>query len=268
MTQAAPAFDPSAPVAIVTGGAGAGIGAGITTGLLAAGWRVLAIDRDAAALAALAGATNDEMLDTLTLDVAAPDAAPQAVARALERFGRLDGLVNSAGVGLIRPLGEVTDEEFDRLVAVDFRATFRFCRAALPQLIATQGAIVNIGSIQAHRAMEGYGLYAACKAAVEALTRALAVDYGQAGVRANCVHPGFVPSPQGAALIATFAPDVDTWIGAYAATKQALPTPVAATQVGRLVAFLLSAENRAITGQALTIDGGTTALLHDRAPAA
>ena len=255
--------------AIVTGGAGRGIGAAVSKRLLQDGWHVLIVDRDSAACRQLLDSLPVEFrsrTSALNVDVSSGDVPQICVTKALQEFGRLDGLVNNAGLGLVKPLSEIEDDAFDRLFSVDFRAVFGFCRAAIPKLRKTSGSIVNLGSVHARQSIPGYGLYAACKAAVEALTRGIALDYGSSGVRANCVHPGFVPSPQNAALIAAFTSDPAQWVENYAHTKQAIPNIVEGLEVGRLVSFLLSAENRGITGQSIVIDGGTTCLLYEREP--
>jgi NAD(P)-dependent dehydrogenase (short-subunit alcohol dehydrogenase family) len=256
----------TSPVAIVTGGAGGGIGQGISRSLAAHGWSLLLVDMDEARLAALAEALSlaGARVEIMASDITAADAADAAVAQALDTFGRLDGLVNSAGVGLCKPLAEISDREFDRLIDTDLRAAFRFSRAALPALIKSKGAIVSIGSVHATRSMLGYGAYAAAKAGLEALMRGIAIDYGATGVRANTVHPGMVMSPQTEALVATFAPDPESWFADYTWSKQLLPEVVAAEQVGETVAWLLSGRAAAITGQAITVDAGTSAMLNNR----
>ncbi len=250
-------------VAIVTGGAGLGIGHGLSEALAAAGWNLVITDRK--------GDRGDALAKRLTLlgvrvevvkvDVTEPDAPAKAVEVALDCFGRLDGLVNNVGVGLVKKAGDVSDEEFQALFNVDFVASFRFVRAALPALVEARGAIVNIGSVHARLASQKYALYAATKSALDAFTRGLAVDYGPQGVRANIVHPGLVDSPQNEALLARLVPDPKKWIADYAATRQCLPTLVTAREVGELVAFLLGDKARSITGQSIYIDGGTTTLL-------
>jgi len=256
----------AAPVAIVTGGAGGGIGQGISRALAAHGWSLLIIDRDESRLAALANdlESHGAKAEVLATDITAPAAAETAVSLALETYGRLDGLVNSAGVGLCKPIAEISDAEFDRLFDTDLRAAFRFTRAALPALMQSKGAIVAIGSIHAARSMFGYGAYAAAKAGLEALMRGVAIDYGAFGVRANTVHPGMVMSPQTEALVATFAPDPQAWFADYTYSKQLLPEVVAAELVGETVAWLLSRRAAAITGQAISVDAGTTAMLNNR----
>lgn len=251
-------------VALITGGAGAGIGHGLSEALAAAGWNLVITDRKAERGFALAGRLAREhgvKVEVVAADVTEPDAPATAVQRALDCFGRLDGLVNNVGVGLVKKAGEVTDEEFQALFNVDFLASFRFVRAALPALVATQGAIVNIGSVHARLASQKYALYAATKSALDAFTRGLAVDYGPQNVRANIVHPGLVESPQNEALLAKLVPDAKQWIAEFTATRQCLPQLVTAREVGELVAFLLGRQARSITGQSIFIDAGTTTLL-------
>ncbi|MEO6848624.1 MAG: SDR family oxidoreductase [Chthoniobacterales bacterium] len=249
--------------AIVTGGAGPGIGHGITEALLAAGWAVVITDRKESRGRAFVDkhAAEGRQIELVVTDVTDDGAPELVVQQTLKRFGRVDGLVNNAGVGLTKLAGEVSDEEFWTLFNVDFMASFRFVRAALPELIKSKGGIVNIGSVHAHGAVRKYSLYAATKAALAAFTRGLAADYGDKGVRANTVHPGLVDSPQNETLIANFTPDPKKWIEDFSEQKQCLPRLATAREVGELVAFLLGSQS--ITGQSIFIDGGTSALLWD-----
>lgn len=252
--------------AIVTGGAGAGIGHGITEALVADGWAVLVVDRDKRAATTLVRRLQREGYSTesLVADLTSPSTPRHAVQMMKKSFGRIDGLVNNAGVGLCKPIAKMTDAEFNRLLDVDLRAAFRMVRETIPSMNSTGGAIVNIGSVHAHQTIEGYGIYAAIKAALEGFTRGLASDYGANNIRANCVHPGYVTSPQNRALIRRFTSDPEAWISHYTATKQLLPTPIGPRQVGDVVAWLLGEKSAMVTGQAITIDGGTTTMLFDR----
>lgn len=254
------------PVAIVTGGAGAGIGCGITEALARRGWQVLIIDADASAITKLQHALSIEgfQIDGIVRDITSDHAAELTIEETLKRYRRLDGLVNNAGVGLCKPVAEIEDEEFERILDVDFRAMFRFCRAALRAMMPAGGSIVNIGSIHAHRSVRGFSVYAAVKSGLEAFTRGIAVDYGGQNIRANCIHPGLVMSAQNQSLIKKLDPDVESWISSYTATKQLIPSLVTAGQVGGLVSFLLSSEAATITGQSITIDGGSSAMLFER----
>ena len=130
--------------------------------------------------------------DVLFADITETDAPAQIIDHALELYGGLNGCVNNAGVGLVTDSAEVTDEQFDTLMAVNIRAMFRLSRAAYSALEASQGAIVNIGSINSRATAPSHAVYAASKGAVESLTRGMALDYGPQGVRVNCVLPGLV----------------------------------------------------------------------------
>lgn len=261
-----PAAAVAQPVALVTGGAGAGIGHGITCELALAGWAVLIVDRDERTAQSLVNRLRSEgkAAAALALDITTGGAAERAVSEALQRFGRLDGLVNNAGIGLSKIIDEAADEDAINLFAVDCMAAFRFTRAALPALRKSRGAIVNIGSVHATRAHPTYAIYASAKAALEAFTRGTAIENGPRGVRANCVHPGYVESPQNHALIQQFTGGkADAWLAEYVETKQCVQQSVTAEHVGALVAFLLGDKAPTITGQTIVIDGGTSIMLFD-----
>ncbi|GAA1592964.1 SDR family oxidoreductase [Kribbella sancticallisti] len=239
-------------VCIVTGGGGVRIGSGICRALAAKGWTVVVADRD---LVAAEGVVDELRAGgasavPMALDVTDAESVRAVVAATLAEFGRLDALVNSAGVGLRKPGAEATPEEFDELHAINYRGPWTCIREVLPiPLENGGGAIVNIGSVHAAGAAETFTLYAATKAALAALTRGIARDYG----RRNIVHPGAVESRGNEHLLADFV-----------ATKQMLPTAVEAIDIGNAVAFLLSAEARAITGVELFVDAGTTAMLFEQ----
>ena len=268
-TQAAPAQKALQKVAMITGGAGAGIGHGITLELAAAGWAVMVIDRDEAAGRSLVNRLHTEGRSGafLALDITATGVPEQAVEETIRRFGRLDGLVNNAGVGLCRPIELIKDEDVASLFSVDYLAALRFTRAALAGLRKSRGAIVNIGSVHAQFAQPSYAIYASAKAALAAFTRATAIENGVFGVRANCVHPGLVESPQNFALIEQFTNGrAEQWLGRYLQTRQCIPQPVTPEHVGALVTYLLSEKAATLTGQSIFLDAGTTIMLFDREP--
>ncbi|NEA37321.1 SDR family oxidoreductase [Streptomyces sp. SID13031] len=240
-------------VCIVTGGGGPRIGSGICRALAVKGWTVVVADQNLAAATAVA----DEVRAAggsavpMVLDVTDADSVRRVVAATVAEFGGLDALVNSAGVGLRKPGAEATPEEFDRVHAINYRGPWTCIKEVLPVMLANGGgSIVNIGSVHAAGAAETFTLYAATKAALAALTKGTARDYGRRGIRCNIVHPGAVEVRGNEHLLDEFV-----------ATRQMLPAAVEAIDIGNAVAFLVSAEARAITGIELFVDAGTTAML-------
>jgi NAD(P)-dependent dehydrogenase (short-subunit alcohol dehydrogenase family) len=240
-------------VCIVTGGGGPRIGNGICRALSAKGWTVVVADQELPAATAVA----DELRAAggkavpMVLDVTDVDSVREVVSATVGEFGRIDGLVNSAGVGLRKDGAEATPEEFDRVHAINYRGPWTCIREVLPVMLENGGgSIVNIGSVHAAGAAETFTLYAGTKAALAALSRGIARDYGRRGVRCNIVHPGAVEARGNEHLLEEFV-----------ASRQMLPAAVEAIDIGNAVAFLLSAEARAITGVELFVDAGTTAML-------
>jgi NAD(P)-dependent dehydrogenase (short-subunit alcohol dehydrogenase family) len=243
-------------ICIVTGGGGPRIGNGICRALAAKGWTVVVADQDLPA----AGAVAEELRATgahavpMALDTTDESSVREVVAATVAEFGRVDALVNSAGVGLRKHGADATPEEFDRVNAINYRGPWNCIREVLPIMLANGGgSIVNIGSVHAAGAAETFTLYAGTKAALAALTRGIARDYGLRNIRCNIVHPGAVEARGDEHLLADFV-----------ATKQMLPNPVESIDIGNAVAFLLSTEARAITGTELFVDAGTTAMLFEQ----
>lgn len=248
---------------VVTGGAGDGIGQGISRAVAAAGWRVVIADRDAEAAGRLADSIRSSGGDAVaaTVDVADADSVHELFRRVAER--PLAGLVNSAGVGLVKPLADVADEEWDRLHGIDLRGAFLCARAAIPQMVERGGgAIVNIGSVQALGPHVGYSTYAAAKGGLVGLTRGIAADYGRSGIRCSIIHPGLVDSPQNRRMFASWG-DPEAWIDDYVHTRQMIPRLIGADEIGAAAAFLLSDAARSITAAELTVDAGSSRMAWD-----
>ena len=239
-------------VAIVTGAAG-GIGGEVVAQLRAVGARVVAEDIDPA-VEQLA----DDGTATLWADAARADSARAAVALALERFGRLDVVVNNAGRFLLKPIVETTDEEWDGLMTTNVRSVFVHCRQALPHLIAGGGgAIVNVSSISGVIGLPAQGAYCATKGAIAQITRQLAIEHAADGVRVNAIAPGAVDTDFVNAALAG-APDVQAArrdIGAsHPLGRMATPAEIA-----RVMVFLASPQASFVTGAVVMADGGFTA---------
>jgi NAD(P)-dependent dehydrogenase (short-subunit alcohol dehydrogenase family) len=240
-------------VAVITG-AGSGMGRASAAVFVREGARVLAVDvsgQEEATVAELGDAVVAHRCDMT--DEAQVEAA---FARALEVFGKVDAVCNSAGIAGACALADVTMEEYDRMLDVDLRGVLLGTKHAIRSMVPTGGgSIVNwssIGGLNASRMPTS--LYSAAKAGVIALTKAAAVEYGEQGIRANTICPGFIETPMsgGKGASERFPQIVQ---------NTALKRGGQPEEVAELASFLCSDRAGYITGAVLVIDGGVTATL-------
>ena len=243
-------------VALITGG-GTGIGGAIArlfaqegAAVVITGRRkemldrvVSEIERGKGHARAVAGTVTDETH------------ARSAVAQAVRTFGKLNILVNNAGVGAFgKALHETDDATWDELLAINLTGVFRMTRAAVPEMLkAGGGAIVNISSIAGLVGIPLNAAYSATKGGLDALTRCLAIDYANQGIRCNAVCPGLVDTPMAAPLLN------DPTRKAQVLTAYPLGRPGTPDEVANLVLYLASEESAWVTGTIFPIDGGMTA---------
>ncbi len=230
-------------------GAARGIGLATARRFLDAGWCAALLDMDgpAQAAAAEALAAPDRLL-ALTADVADETQVAAAFARAGERFGRLDALVNNAGIAVFKPILETTPAEWSRVLDVNLTGPFLCARAAVP-LMTEGGAIVNIASISGERASTLRVAYGTSKAGVMHLTRQMAVELASLGIRANCVAPGPVDTAMAKAVhTAEIRAD---YHDAIPLDRYGLEDEIADA-----IFFLCSERASYVTGQTLSVDGG------------
>jgi NAD(P)-dependent dehydrogenase (short-subunit alcohol dehydrogenase family) len=239
-------------VALVTGAAG-GVGRAVVARLTAAGYRVVAVDLSPAVTELAAPGR----VVPLRADVADQDSPARAVELADTEFGRLDLLVNNAARFLRKPIADTTDEDFDRLLAINVRAAFRHAREALPALEATSGCIVNVTSISGLIGVPGQAVYAMTKGALVQLTRQLAIEYAARGVRVNAVAPGAIDTGFTAEAKAN-DPDPAASLAVTLSTHP-IGRMSTADEVARVIAFLAAPESAGITGSIVSVDGGYTA---------
>lgn len=237
-------------VAMVTGPA-QGIGRAIAERLLQAGWSLVAVDRQAEGLRTLAALAPERVVWEL-MDVTEEGAPARAMALARARFGRLDALVNNAGIGRPKPMHLTDDAELDRFLEVNLRSVFRFSREALG-LMHSGACMVHVASTFGLIGNPGASAYAATKAALIGLTRQMAVDYGPKGLRINAVAPGLIRT----ALIE----DRLEQPAFRRLMVQTIPYPRVGepSDVAAAVAFLCSDDASFINGHVLVVDGGWSA---------
>lgn len=184
-------------------------------------------------------------------DLADRAAAGPLVEAVEERVGPLAGLVNCGAVRRDALLALSSDADWDHVLDTNLGGPFRVCRAVVPGMLRRRaGAIVNVSSLAAYHGIAGQALYAASKAGLLALTRALARECGRRGVRVNAVVPGFVATD--------FVSDLPEAVVAGLRASECLPGGTSPGDVADTVLFLLSDRARAITGQAIVVDAGTS----------
>ncbi len=237
--------------ALVTGAAG-GIGRAVVTALESAGCLVTATDLPGADLESLAKEPGTAPARrVLALDVGDPSAIAEVVGRVVKDGGRLDLLVNAAGISTREPALEATLEEWERVQSVNLRGTFFACQQAARTMVAAgRGSIINVASELAMVGDTNHAAYISSKSGVVGLTRALAVEWGPKGVRVNAVAPGLTATPMTAGLDPAVREEYRTMTPNR---RIGLPDDIAGP-----VLFLASDLSRHVVGQVLVVDGGFT----------
>jgi NAD(P)-dependent dehydrogenase (short-subunit alcohol dehydrogenase family) len=232
-------------VAVVTGAA-VGIGKAIALAFARFGADLAVCDRDAVNLEA----TTKE-IETLgrgavsgVLDVRDAEAVKAFLAEVAQRLGRVDVLVNNAGGGFFSGFLEVNEKGQDALVRENFTSVTHFIRGCVPLMPAGGGSIINLTSIEAHRAGPGFAIYSAMKAAVASLTKSLALELGGRAIRVNCIAPDVIPTPG---------------VGDLAAVRTPLPRRGDVDDVAGAAVFLASDLSAFVTGATIHVDGGNWA---------
>lgn len=236
-------------VAIVTGGA-SGIGRACAAAFHREGYAVAIID-----MAAHRSARAGELMVSYACDVTRAAEVRRTVRRIGRFFGRIDVVINCAGVLRDRPFAVIDDPSIDQLIAVNLRGTINVARATLPALSRSKGTIINISSAQAHRPSPGLAVYAATKGAVESLTKALAVELAPRGIRVNAVSPGLIRTP----ILLTQAGVTPRRYEAYVrrrARGYLLGRIGEAEEIAAMVIYLASGSAAWITGAIVPVDGG------------
>ncbi|MYB75940.1 MAG: glucose 1-dehydrogenase [Chloroflexi bacterium] len=258
-------------VAIVTG-SGRGIGRATAERLAEAGTKVVVADLNpdtAAAVAAGIANAGGTAID-VQVDVASEADAERLAQTARDHFGRIDVLVNNAGIGLYTPLLETTLEQWNQVLTVNLTALFLCSKYCIPVMKENKvgdcdevedcdevGSIINIASVRAIATTARTTAYTATKGAVIGLTRAMATEFGDDGIRVNCVLPGAIDTDM---MRENLAEDGLTLADATARVQQNTPLRRlgAGRDIANMIAFLSSADASYITGASFVVDGGRT----------
>ena len=247
-------------IALVTGGRG-GIGQAICQRFIREGAEVFAADLTEQGSLNTTAELNDHFVQ---LDVTSEQSVQEAMKEITNRFGKLDILVNAAGIEIEKTIEETSLEEWNRIFAVNVTGTFLTSKHALPLLRKSDAAsVINFGSYDGFIADPGLAAYCATKGAVHALTRAMACDHGPEGIRVNAICPGYVDTP----MLQSFfegegsGGDSGTIESLQQAVKDVHPTRTYGTpeDIANLVNWLASDEARYASGQLWVLDGGLSA---------
>jgi len=226
----------SRKVAVVTGASG-GLGGALSAAFAADGWQVVGASRSAM--------EPQPNLEVVKLDLTRADEIERVFREIIERFGRIDALINNAGVTANTLLAQMSDEDWERVLDVNLRGAFRCSRAVARQMIRQRdGHIINISSFSARNGPVGQTNYAAAKAGLVALTQSLAKELGSRNVRANAIFPGVMPTK----MTADFSPE--KWKAFEEAN--ALGRINSVDEVARFIVFLAGTQN--ISGQVFQLD--------------
>jgi NAD(P)-dependent dehydrogenase (short-subunit alcohol dehydrogenase family) len=242
-------------IALITG-ASSGIGAATAIAFAEAGWDVMAAGRDEGRLEEVADVSDN--IAIWSGELSGSDECDELVADAIDEFGALDCLVNSAGILLRGDAGETSDDDWRDTMTINLDVPFFLCRAAIPHLQKTSGSIVNISSYWGLQAGIRALAYSTSKGGLIMLTKALAKDTAADGIRVNAVCPGGVDTPMLAAGAEAAGQETQEFLDSVAefSPNGRITTP---EEVAGLTLFLASDAASQITGTAIPIDGGLAA---------
>ena len=241
-------------IALVSGG-GRGIGQGISLALVEAGYKVVVVQRSPLPNSM----QHHQHIDYITADLGIGAEFEDLARLVSDRYGRLDLLVNNAGVMLQQTMGDIVRHDWDSLMALNVSTPVFLTQALLPLLVANKGNIIHIGSIEGLAANPEHVAYCASKGAIHSMTQAMAVDLGPKGVRCNAIAPGWIRSPLSDDYINAQENVAQAWEGLI--DMHPVGRVGEPNDIGQAVVFLASEQASFISGQVLVVDGARTSKL-------
>ncbi|MBX2925023.1 MAG: SDR family oxidoreductase [Chitinophagaceae bacterium] len=240
-------------IAIVTGG-GSGIGLAITEKFVQHRIRTIVIGRDEQKLTAVKQNLGT-LCETIRFDLAALPAIPALVKQIIQCFGHIDILVNNAGINMKKEFTEVTDEDFQKVITTNVNSVFGLSREVVKQMLAQNngGAIINISSMASQYGIPKVIAYTASKAAIEGMTKAMAVELSPKGIRVNCIAPGFIATDMSAKALNSDPERKQKALGRTPMGYLGQPA-----DIGEAALFLATEPSKYITGVVLPVDGGNS----------
>jgi NAD(P)-dependent dehydrogenase (short-subunit alcohol dehydrogenase family) len=239
-------------VAIITGGA-SGIGYAIASKFVSADITCVLVGRDATKLK-LACETLGDLSDFVACDLSQLKDLPSLVKKITAKHGKIDILVNNAGMHLKKPISEMTDDDYNKVILTNQSAMFSLTReVAGVMMTAGSGVVLNISSMASIYGLPNVIAYTASKSAIEGMTRAMAVELAQYGIRVNCIAPGFIKTN-----MSTLALDKDTERKKKVLSRTPLGRLGKPEEVADAALFLVSGKSSFITGVVLPVDGGNS----------
>lgn len=247
-------------MALITGG-GSGIGRATAILFASEGAKLSVVDLaedNARAVAEEIGKSGGQAI-SLRADVSKAEDAEKMVAETVRHFGRLDILYNNAGIGVARRTHLMSEEEWDRTIDIDLKGVFLGCKYALPELMKHGGAILSTASVAGIEGIRQMAAYCAAKAGVIMLTKSLAMDYAEYGIRVNCVCPGTIVTPLSETAYDKMSEERGERARRMVAAMHLLGRTGQPEEIANAALFLCSQDASFITGQAIVVDGGYTA---------
>lgn len=240
-------------IAIVTGG-GSGIGFAIAEKLVQNNVHTIIVGRDESKLAT-AKQKLGELCETVTCDLSDLSSIPGVVKKIVEKHGRIDVVVNNAGINMKKEFTQVSDEDFQKIILTNLTAVFSLSREVVKCMIEKKikGCIINISSMASQYGIPKVIAYTASKSAVEGMTRAMAVELSPKGIRVNCIAPGFIATDMSAKALNNDPERKNKALGRTPMGELGSPS-----DIGDAAAFLASDAAKYITGVVLPVDGGNS----------